>query len=348
MACEASKWCYAVAEPLKEWSEKSGKYIPGTFYLMRNSPGCHACFDHGSKFTMHAKSAMSPEKDGQWSDVQVSADGKCTQDKKNHTCVVKPVGFWKSLRSVTLKETLTESWGTTHSQTDLSSLDYANEVKFGITTSAGWSNGGGKPGPEASVEVSSEFRSEWSLSFSTEISTEVKKENIYEVKIDDDRQLGKHLWQFAQKNTGSCGESTTLFRSHVFTAGLSQKPCCYPGHCTDAHLFSCDWCAKGYMVPNPDLRCKEGSPPCPRQNYQLQNVNAFVIVEELSEGQIREQPCPSGYSGAIASHCAKTKLTMTESCSKNGVSDASSSSHIRSIHVASSIIASYHTIAAFL
>jgi len=312
-ACEANKWCYAVAEPLGEVSLKSGKYVPGSFYLMRNTPGCDSCFESGSKFTMHAQSAISPEMDGKWREVRVSGNGKCTEEVKEHTCVVKPIGFWKSLRQIATKETYTEFYGTSRAQTDMSTRDYASEVIMGVAVSGGWDNGDG-PGLHGSVEVSAEFKQEWSESYSTEIATEATQERTFEIQIDDDRQRGKYLWQFAQKNTGSCGESTSLFRKYVFTAGLSQKPCCYPGHCTDAHLFSCDWCAKGYLVPNADARCQEGLPPCPQQIYQLQNVNSFLVFGELGEGEIRPQPCPSGYSGVVAAQCTNTELIVTESC----------------------------------
>jgi hypothetical protein len=262
---------------------------------------------------MHAQSAISPEMDGKWREVRVSGNGKCTEEVKEHTCVVKPIGFWRPLRSIAFKQTYTETYGTSRSQTDMSAHDYASEVILGVTAGAGWDNGD-KAGHFGSVEVSAEFKKQWSQSYSTEIATESTKETTFEIRIDDDRQLGKYLWQFAQKNTGSCGESTSLFRKFVFTAGLSQKPCCYPGHCTDGHLYSCDWCAKGYLVPNADARCQEGSPPCPQQIYQLQTVSSFLVVEKLGEGEIRGQPCPSGYSGAVAAQCTKTELKVTESC----------------------------------
>lgn len=338
---------------------------------MKNSPGCKSCFARGSGFTMHAKSAISPEQNGKWQEVRVSADGTCTEDVKEHTCSVKPVGFWKPLRHVTTKQTYTETFGTSRSQTKLSAEEYASEVVVGVRAGGGWSNGDA-PGLHGSIEVNAEFRNEWGQSYSTEISTTVDTETTFEVLIDDDQQLGKYLWQFAQNNYGSCGDSETLFQKFVFTAGRSHTPCCYPGHCTDAHIFSCDWCAKGYMVPNASSRCKEGSPPCPKQVYQLENVNAFAVVEELSEGGIREQPCPAGYNGVIAAQCADTRMRLTESCSRvsppvgetsltpqppsstasppsatPSLPAALSISKMKTIHLAITIAAVYQIIAAF-
>jgi len=177
------------------------------------------------------------------------------------SCSISKVrGEWEGRFTIQGQYSFKAAVGTQRSDSSSTTKAYTDSVTLGLKTGASveWGTG------TYSAEVSAEYRHEWSTSYTTAITTVRSTATEFTANFGHrDSQYGKYLWQFKFTSTDSCGSaSTTLAREYAFTSTKAEKPCCFPGHCTDAKFSSCDWCSPGFTVPTMKgvPRCKEGSP----------------------------------------------------------------------------------------
>eukprot|EP01047_Picozoa_sp_COSAG01_P098301 COSAG01_NODE_28508_length_659_cov_1.541071_1_plen_130_part_10 len=119
--------------------------------------------------------------------------------------------------------------------------------------------------------------------------------------------------------------SKTQTKAFAFTNGISERPCCYPGHCTDSYLRTCNWCTCGFKVLS-EPRCREGVPPCEADSLQVStNPNAYIKMDEMAEGSSKTVKCPSGLTGQVHVTCQRAKMVIdANSCSSPSVAVAAS------------------------
>ena len=234
--------------------------------------------------------------------------------------VKRVVGQWVRIAQISTETEFEYMVGTSFTEATSSSEEFTQAMTHATSHTESFSLEVGFEGKtlfgssSASVETttSNEWTNEFKSSFTQESSTTFSKEDTVTYSFGTE-MVGQNLWQF-KIATSLCSDSNveTASRDIALTGSL-EGPCCYPGHCRDQKSYECSYCNPGFRIRTTS-DCFEGEPPCLEKTVQLSNVNAFVEIPSMANGE-KTMSCPSPFEGTIRVACEDQALSIQgENC----------------------------------